>query len=206
LVRRIIAKSVAPSTLQQYQRRWNQWTEHCHTQGVPLYRPSLPHLLGYLATISETSSVNVVYHHLSAINYFHRVELLPAVTDDELVGIFMKGLKRMELEKEPPAITRAKPMTPDILLKLAALVDGDITLRNFRTIWRIFVCYYCLLRWDDVRKLRSEDLEYDPEAKTIRVKIHPGKTGNSFIHDFSNLPLYYDLSYYYHFSYASPTP
>lgn len=99
LVRRIIAKSVAPSTLQQYQRRWNQWTEHCHTQGVPLYRPSLPHLLGYLATISETSSVNVVYHHLSAINYFHRVELLPAVTDDELVGIFMKGLKRMELER-----------------------------------------------------------------------------------------------------------
>jgi len=151
--------------------------EHCHAHDLPLYRPSMPHLLGYLAMVSESSSVNVVYHHISALNYFHRVELLPAVSDDELVSIFMRGLKRMELEKEPPSITRAKPMTPEVLLKLVALVDDGISLKNFRTVWRIFICYYCLLRWDDVRKLNYDDLEYDPNLRTFTVKLHPGKTG-----------------------------
>jgi len=176
-----LSKSIAPSTEIQYQRKWNQWTDYCHRNELPLYRPEIAQLLDYLALISETSSLNVVYTHLSAINHYHRVELLPSVSDNEHVSAFMRGLKRVELENLPPRVTRAKPMTPEVLLKLANLVQNtpDLSLKTWRTIWRIFVCYYCLLRWDDVKKLKMEDLTYEPENECYRLRLHPGKTGDN---------------------------
>jgi len=164
----------------QYARRWAQWTDYCHLQNLPLYRPDIQHFLGYLATISEQSTVNVVYNHLSAISYYHRIELLPSPSDNEHVTMFMRGLKRIELENAPQPVSRAKALTPEVLLKLATLSEQPLSLRNMRTLWRIFVCYFCLLRWDDVKKLRREDVTYDADDNCYRIKIHPGKTGIIF--------------------------
>ncbi len=76
----------------------------------------------------------------------------------------------------PTRVTRAKPITPEILLKLREHIDQSPTLRNWRTTWRIFVGYYCMLRWSDVSKLKVSDLEL-LDGDCYRINMSGGKTG-----------------------------
>jgi len=168
LVRKVMTKSIASSTAQQYERRWTQWTDYCHLHNLPIYRPELENLLGYLAVVSEHSSVNVVYHHISAINHYHRVELLPPPSDHELVCTFMRGLKRLELEKNLPNISRAKPITPDILRKLSDLTNGNF---SFVTYFYLFVHSYILYFSSTLSPPASHHLE------DIRLLLLPLKMG-----------------------------
>lgn len=140
------------------------------------FEPSLEQFIGYLAHLGERNSTNVVYNHLSAINYYHRLELLSSPSHNEHVTMFMKGLKRLERERNPQRVTRARPLTPEILSKVRVYLENNQSLRNIRTVWRIFVCYYCMLRWDDISKLRTTDIEYDNNDETYRLRIRGGKT------------------------------
>jgi hypothetical protein len=73
---------------------------------------------------------------------------------DNLVTMFMKGLKRRRLT-ENPHVQRAKPLTKDVLAKLNTyLLEAPRTLRQWRTIWRVNLAFMCLLRWDDVCRLQ----------------------------------------------------
>lgn len=134
----------------------------------------------YLSIVSETGSVNVVYSHLSAISFFHKVELVKSPTEDSAVSMFMKGLKRIELETRPVKVTRARPITPEIIEKLIRLLDEDSNLIVWRTVWRIVVCYYLLYRWNDISRLRMTDVEYDEGERSYHFKLRGGKTGTIF--------------------------
>ncbi len=68
-----------------------------------------------------------------------------------LIGFL--GLKRHTIETRPP-VRRAKPLSRQDLKKLNEfLLSGPRTLRQWRTIWRVNLAFFCLLRWDDVRRL-----------------------------------------------------
>jgi hypothetical protein len=67
--------------------------------------------------------------------------------------MYMKGLKREKLTLAAP-VKRAKPMTTEILGKLIDyLRAAPRGLRIWRTVWRMNLAFYCLLRWDDVQRL-----------------------------------------------------
>jgi len=85
----------------------------------------------------------------------------------------MKGIKRRTLDRQP---RRAVPMTVEVLSRLNAFLYsgssllyisapfdlicnfsfliGDRSIRVWRTVWRVNVMFRCLLRWDDIHRLR----------------------------------------------------
>ncbi len=68
--------------------------------------------------------------------------------------MYMRGLKRYDLICQPTT-RQAKPVTKDLLRRMnSPLAIGPATLRVWRTVWRINLAFYGLLRWDDVCRLK----------------------------------------------------
>jgi hypothetical protein len=110
-------------------------------------------VIGYLQSIySCRNSLSAVHQHLVAIAYNYRLRSLPSPSADPLVAMFMRDLKRRGISTQ---VRQAKPMTKDLLKKLNDyILSGPRTLRQWRSVWRINLAFMCLLRWDDVRRLR----------------------------------------------------
>jgi len=62
------------------------------------------------------------------------------------------GVKRKEGREK--TVKRAKPITMAMLSEAVQLLDQHTSLRIWRTVWRMMVCYFCFLRFDDVRRLK----------------------------------------------------
>jgi len=62
------------------------------------------------------------------------------------------GMKRKESETK--VVHRAKPLELHMLKEALDLLKTDSSLRTWRTVWRMFVCYFCFLRFDDVKRLK----------------------------------------------------
>jgi len=89
---------------------------------------------------------------MSAIAHYYRLKSLASPTDSPLVTMYLKAVKRQHLSNQPK---RAVPMTLQVLFRLNAyLYSDDRSLRIWRTIWRINLMFRCLLRWDDVYRLK----------------------------------------------------
>jgi hypothetical protein len=71
--------------------------------------------------------------------------------------MYLKGLKRAELNAQQ-CPKQARPMTKEVLAQLIAhLNDTTPSLRMWRTVWRLNIAFYGLLRWDDVKRLQVSD-------------------------------------------------
>jgi hypothetical protein len=69
--------------------------------------------------------------------------------------MFMRGLKRKSITDNPP-VQRAKILTKEDLCRVNdfLLSRENPSLRQWRTVWRMNLAFMCLLRWDDVCRLR----------------------------------------------------
>lgn len=139
---------------------FRQWRVYCTKHDLKCWLASPEDVLGYLHSLSRRlrgCTQATVYLHLSAIAYFYRLKQLPSPTLSPIVTMFMKSLKRRELQacKRPK---QASPMTREILRQLNSLVRKPrCSLRIWRNVWRINVAFYGLLRWDDVRRLKVSE-------------------------------------------------
>ena len=121
---------------------------------MELWAASTDDLLAFLQSeYTKSSSGAVVYQRMSSVSYFYRLKGLESPSHNPLVQMYLKGLKRRQLHLGGP-VHRAKPLTKDQLAQLNDyLISGERSLREWRTIWRINLAFYCLLRWDDVCRL-----------------------------------------------------
>ena len=96
-------------------------------------------------------SLSSAYTHLSAIAYFYRINVLTSITENTIVTMFMKGLKRRNLTK---VVKRALPMTPAILSDMRKLLlpERQPSLTTWRTVWRAHIEFGLMLRFDDVKR------------------------------------------------------
>ncbi len=119
-----------------------------------MWGASTDDLLAFLQSeYSKSSSVAVVYQRMSSVSYFYRLKGLESPSNNPLVQMYLKGLKRRQLDIGGP-VHRAKPLTKGQLSQLNGyLLSGERSLREWRTILRINLAFYCLLRWDDVCRL-----------------------------------------------------
>ena len=102
----------------------------------------------------QTHSLPVVYSRLSAVSYFYRLKGLVSPSANCSVQMYLKGLKRRQVELHTQ-VRRAKPLTKTHLRLLNEyLWAHERSLREWRTIWRINLAFYSLLRWDDVMRLK----------------------------------------------------
>ncbi len=57
----------------------------------------------------------------------------------------MKGLKRLNVDK---VVTRATPMTPEILQAMRGILMQAPNLTRWRTVWRAYMEYHVMLRYN----------------------------------------------------------
>ncbi len=132
-------------------RCWQEWEAFCRDHQLTALEATPSNLIAYLAYVSKkhSGSVSTAYTHISAIAYHYRVAGLPSITENISVSLYMKGLKRRNLNVP---VKRAKPMTPEILKDLRGLLEKTPTLVNWRTIWRAHMEFGLLLRFDDIKR------------------------------------------------------
>jgi hypothetical protein len=156
----------------QYVKLWKVWKQYCVDHSLGKWTAGLTDLTAFLQSVYDRNgSLSSAYQHLSSVAYFYRLKCLPSPSDDPFVTMFMKGsylknyldgycellvlgLKRQSLERGTETCV-AKPMTRDILSKINDFIlSGSRSLRQWRTAWRINLAFFCLLRWDDVSRLK----------------------------------------------------
>ncbi len=104
------------------------WTDYCQTHGLGSWSSGAADVIAYLQTVYDRNqSISSVYQHLSVISYFHRLRGLATPTLDPMVPMFMRGLKRKNLESSVLALWLKvywKPLMPSCLKPLAPCVNG----------------------------------------------------------------------------------
>ncbi len=150
------------------------WKSYCAQHNIGKWTASPADLTGYIQSVFDRNgSMSCAYQHLSAVAYFYRLKSLRSPSEDPFVLMYMKGnfvanlslkdndfflkflgLKRHALETGPETRV-ARPMTRDIMAKINDFIfAAPRTLRQWRTVWRINLAFFCLLRWDDVCRLQ----------------------------------------------------
>ncbi len=115
----------------------------------------------------QTHSLPVVYARLSAVSYFYRLRGLASPSVGPTFQMYMKGLKRRQIENSAQ-VRRAKPLTKTLLHRLNEYLGArDPSLREWRTIWRVNLAFYGLLRWDDVSRLKVLYALYPMLSRTL---------------------------------------
>lgn len=128
----------------------------------------------FLGHRSKTVGVSRLYVLLSSIAHYYRSKGLSSPSDHTTVKMMMKGkltqifltmnhaliisiigLKRKESESK--TVRRAKPLEMHMLAEALALLEHDHSLRTWRTVWRMFICYFCFLRFDDIKRLKVKN-------------------------------------------------
>ncbi len=130
--------------------------------------------LGYVAQ-KFSPSVNTAYLHLSAVAYHYRLQNRRNITDNVPVKMYLKGLKRQNLDNP---VKQAKPMNPEVLSDMRKLLQDNSNLITWRTVWRAHIAFSLMLRWDDISRLTLKDV--GPEVRNgkriYRITLHGGKT------------------------------
>lgn len=108
-------------------------------------------VVAYLVHVSErfSPSVSTAYTHLSSLAYHYRIHGKTSVTESTTVTMYMKGLKRRNINVP---VKQAVPMTIEVLSDLRQLLDVDPRLVTWRTVWRAHIEFVLLLRFDDVKR------------------------------------------------------
>ena len=143
----------------QYRTLFKQWETYCSENGLSCFGASSDDIIAYLSHLHQRKCrQTTIYQHVSSLAFHYKIEGLVSPTSAPIVSMFMKGLKRTELElKIKPK--QAKPMTKEILKRLIAyLYASPRGLRIWRSVWRINTAFYCILRWDDICRLTVTDL------------------------------------------------
>ncbi len=137
----------------QYTRCWQEWQAFCHQHQLETLSVNPEHVIAYLVHVSKlhSPSVATAYTHLSAIAYHYRVAGKPSITENISVSLYMKGLKRRNVNKP---VKRAKPMTPDVLRDMRKLLEDERkpTIVIWRTVLRAHLEFGLLLRFDDIKR------------------------------------------------------
>ena len=182
LAQGFIDSSLSSSTLHQYRQSYQRWADFCSRNGLPETPASTAHVSACLALVaSETQSVSAVEKLLSAIAFEHRRLFLPSPTENAAIGLLLRGIRRrFTVERRPK-----KPLTHDLLQRMIDVLHrpehGQDGLRAplvlWRTIWRAFMEFYTLGRFDDVVRLRRDAVFicFEPQPHLV-VKFVGGKS------------------------------
>ncbi len=163
----------------QYDRCWKEWKNFCQWYSIEPLAGTSENLVAYLAFISKrhSNSVSTAYSHLSAVAYYYRINGRNSITENHIVSMYMKGLKRRNLSKP---VKRAAPMTIDVLKDMRRLLEpeNNPNLVVWRTVWRAHLEFGLMLRWDDVKRLTTDHISFEENAagQFARVSLQGGKT------------------------------
>ena len=115
----------------------------------------------------ETRAMSTLSHVLSAISHFHSKFHFDTPTVTRSISKAMEGAKR---SFGKPSVS-VKVITVDHLLLLSQLAySTSCSLVFLRTIWRIFIEFFGLLRFNEVANLTLDDIFWTSTGFDIHIK------------------------------------
>ena len=159
--------SLAPNTERAYDRAFQEWESYAIDEAIPTL-PITPIDLGnFVARVAdETGSMAKVNLLIAAVADRHLAEYLPPPTQDASFRKMMAGVRRALFK---PARQRA-PLDKEILKDAFDLIEGGGRLQDWRTLCRMNIEFYGMLRWSEVSELRMEDIKFTNTGMIIYIK------------------------------------
>ena len=102
----------------------------------------------------------------AAVAHHHAGATLTSPTIHSAVRKVFAGIKRQAARP----VTPRGPLTFSILEEAASIVRQEGSLQGWRTLWRLNMQFYALLRWDEVSALRARDFNFHADHMDIRIK------------------------------------
>ena len=167
-----VMSSKAPSTEKKYLYafgRWKRWAEGM--DGVTVFPVEAIHLALYLQHIgNSTGSRASVEEAVYALSWIHEAAGLPSPINDPFVQTVLGGLRRMLAS---PTVKK-QPITSEMLSDMVQACQPDPSLGDLRLMAACLLGFAAFLRYDELSKLRCEDLTFT--ANFLEIKIRSSKT------------------------------
>ena len=162
-----VRNSIAPKTEAAYARAFAEWEEYARTEGIPVL-PVTPIDIGnFIANVADrTSSLSKVNLCIAAIADRHLAEHLKTPTTDASFRKMLTGVKRKIFR---PARSRT-PLNQDILQDTFELIENGGRLQDWRTLCRMNLQFYGMLRWAEVSDLRMDDIKFETTGLILRIQ------------------------------------
>ena len=155
-------------------------------EGIPIL-PITPIDLGnFLANMAErTGSMAKINMAIAATADRHLAEHLKSPTVDPSFRKMVGGIKRKLFK---PAKSRA-PLDKEILQDAFNLIEDGGRLQDCRTLCRLNLEFYAMLRWAEVSELCMEDIRFDTTG--LLLHIRKSKTDQLGVGEFVRVCLLY---------------
>ena len=115
----------------------------------------------------HTKAMSTLPQFLSAISHFHAKAHLPSPTLSCAVSRALEGAKR---SFGKPSVSRKIISLHHLRLFGTHAFSDHVSFVRLRTIWRIFIQFFALLRFSEVASLTFDDLTWTPSGLDIYIK------------------------------------
>lgn len=148
--------------------RWKRWSAH-HKEINTVLPVSPNHLAPYLSYLRSRSSYSALETAFYAVNWIHEIGRVANPCKDPLPRMIMESAKRAMQKPN----NRKLPITKMIMKKLNEKFRTD-KLLDKRFLAMSMISFFGLLRFDEVKNLKKQDLKFT--SGSIEIIIRRSKT------------------------------
>ena len=136
-------------------------------EAIPILPISPIDLGNFLADVAEqTGSISKINLLIAAVADRHLAGHLKSPTTDPSLRKMVTGIRRQLFR---PARSRA-PLDLEILEEAFKLIEGGGRLQDWRTLCRLNLEFYGMLRWAEVSALQMEDIRFDTTGMVLHIR------------------------------------
>ena len=159
--------SVKPSTLRLYEKEWQIFIHFCNSNSLSFLPASSDTVERFMSCHVDSRAMSTLPTVLSAISHFHSKFHHPSPTTSRSITKALEGAKR---SFGKPSVS-AKVFTSEHLTILSAVArKPSCSFIFLRTVWRIFIEFFGLLRFNEVANLRYDDLVWTHIGFNILIR------------------------------------
>lgn len=159
-----IKESKSQNTVKAYRAAWNDFTAWCTMHRLQSLPASPETVVAYLTDQARTHKVSTLQLRLAAISEAHQVAGHEKPTEEKIVRLTMRGIRRTLGTKQKQA---AAAITPDVLAMVAAQPRNLLGIRNTAL---LLVGFAGAFRRSELVNLDVEDVDFRAEGLVITIR------------------------------------
>ena len=159
--------SIKDSTLSLYEKEWSLFLSFCQSNALSALPASSLTVEHFMSHHVKTRAMSTLSHALSAISHYHSRFHFKSPT---ITCSISRALERDKCSFGKPSVS-VKNFTIEHLILLAQLAYAPSCSFVFlRTIWRIFIEFFGILRFNEVANLTFNDIIWTSTGFNIFIK------------------------------------
>lgn len=165
-------KSRAESTIRGYDPSWMRFSQFCLERSESALPASPMVVADFIAELADIGlSVPTIEKSLAAISFEHKKFFMDSPTLNSGVKLVLEGVRR---EHAKPS-RQVKPFTLGVISKAVSLLSSTDSIMVWRTVWRMTVGLFAMLRFSEVTRISMEHIFFSDDGN-MRLYIPRSKT------------------------------